>query len=100
MTDITRGEFDMLSRMVSEGSHRIDAIDVSGTRGVGVLQQQITDLAKDVAGVTVRIDKHEEEHVREARARIVSRRWAVGMGVAALSAVEGPLAYLIAHLHG
>ena len=98
MDDVTRGEFDMLARMVGDNAHRIDAIDATGTRGVGVLQQQITDLAKDVAGLSVRMDRHEEDHVKEARARAASRRWAIGVAVAALAAIEAPIGYLVVHL--
>lgn len=95
---VSRPEFDMLRQAVSENARRLDSIDQSGTRGVGVVQQQITDLAKDVAGLQVKFDKHESEHGQSERDRRSSRRWLVTSGIALLVALEGPLAYLVVHV--
>lgn len=100
MTEVTRGEFDMLRTIVSANQGRLDSIDATGTRGVGVLQTQITDLAKDVAGLSARMDRHDEDHKRDEAARRAARRWMIATAIAALTAVEGPLVYVITHLHG
>lgn len=99
MTDVTRAEFDMLRQVVSDNARRLESIDTSGTRGVGVLQQQITDLAKDVSAVAVRQEKHDREHASDAKARASSRRWMIGTGIAFLAMIEGPLIYLISMHH-
>ena len=97
--EVTRGEFDMLKSMVTDNNRRIDTIDSTGTRGVGVIQTQLTDLAKDVATVTSRLELHEKDHIQEAQDRIKQRRSAVRYYVTTLIAflvlVEAPLLYLV-----
>ena len=96
---ITRPEFEMLRQLVSDNIKRLEAIDQSGTRGVGVVQVQLTDLAKDVAGLVTRLDAHDGDHVREARERVAGRRWMIATVVAFLAAIEVPLGWLIVHVH-
>lgn len=89
MTDpVTRAEFEMLAKQVSEQYRRLEAIDAGGTRGVGVLQLQITDLAKDFAA-------HEKQHeILEVR-RVAGRRWAIALAVAAIAAIDGPMVTIL-----
>jgi hypothetical protein len=101
MTDspVTRADIEALWRVVSTNEHRLDAIDTGGTRGVGALSVQITEVVKDVSALQVQMREfqreHEELHRREASARIASRRWAIATAVAFLAAIEGPLIYLV-----
>lgn len=85
---VTRAEFGMLERRVEDIFRRLEAIDQGGTRGVAVLQLQITDLSKDFAA-------HEEQHkIAEAR-RLSGRRWAIALTVAAIAAVDGPMVTIL-----
>lgn len=90
MTDapITRAEFGMLAERVSENARRLDTIDQGGTRGVAVVQLQITELAKDFA-------KHEEQHTAAEARRLSGRRWAIALGVAAIAAIDGPMVTIL-----
>lgn len=85
---VTRPEFEMLARRVNENARRIEAIDTGGTRGVAVLQLQITDLAKDFA-------KHEEQHAQAETRRLSGRRWAIALAVAAVAAIDGPMVTIL-----
>ena len=89
---INRGEFMMLAARVEANSARLEAIDAGGTRGIGVLQLQITELAKDFAG-------HEKQHELAESRRVSARRWTVGAIIAAIAAVDGPLATLLLSRH-
>lgn len=95
---VTRGEFAMLAQQVTTNAARMDAIDASGTRGVGVLLQQITDLAKDVHGLELKLEQHDREHETDRRDRASGRRWLWGMAIALLTSIDGPvLAVLLSH---
>lgn len=92
---VTRGEFTMLERQVEENARRLNTIDASGTRGVGVLQLQITDLAREFA-------KHEEKHAQDETRRVAARRWGwtfVAAGAASMAAVITLLVDIASHLH-
>jgi hypothetical protein len=88
MIEVTRGEFDMLARRVDENARRLDSIDSTGTRGVGVLQLQITDLAKDFAA-------HEKQHEIQESRRAGARRWAWSMAVAGVASMAAALGLLV-----
>jgi len=92
---VSRGEFTMLANTVSENQRRLDMIDQSGTRGVGVLQVQITDLAKDIARLDLRLDGHEHEHEVERKERSSARWKLAALVVALFAAIEGPLITLL-----
>lgn len=78
--------------------HKIEAIDQTGTRGVAVLAVQVQEIAKDLAKLEQSIEHHRGEHRTEMRIRTSSRRWIIGMVVAAIAAVDGPLiTVLLAH---
>ena len=85
----------MLASQVSENQRRIDVIDQSGTRGVGVVQVQLTDLAKDVARLSARLDQHEGEHQAEARDRASARWRLAALAVTLFAAIEAPLITLL-----
>jgi len=93
----------MLAAQVAANAQRLNDIDSTGTRGVLVVQTQLADLKGDVvsgfAETKIWQGRHEQEHRDEAKSRTNTRRWAWGLGVAALAALESPLLVLIAHLH-
>jgi len=94
---VSRGMFDMLAAQVAANALRLDTIDQGGTRGVGIVQVQLTDLAKDVAMLGTRLDKHEQEHELEARDR-ASVRWRLtGLVVTLFASIEAPLIALLLH---
>lgn len=97
-TTVTRGEFDLLRGIVNDNARRLDTIDNSGTRGVGVLQSQITDLAKDVSSLSTRLDTHDREHKQDTRDRRAARWRAAALAIAVVAAVDGPtITLLIRH---
>ena len=71
MTDISRGEFDMLRSTVKDSLRRIET----------------------------RLDRHLQDHEQEEQARTSGRRWLIGTIVAILAVVEPQLIWLIGHLH-
>lgn len=85
---VTRPEFEMLARRVEDNARRIEAIDQGGTRGVAVLQLQLTDLAKDLAA-------HEQQHNQLEARRVSGRRWAIALAVAAVAAIDGPMVTIL-----
>jgi hypothetical protein len=99
---VTRADVEALWRVVNDNAKRLELIDAGGTRGVGAMSVQITEVIKDVSALQQQLGtfqrEHEDQHRREATARVVGRRWAIGTAVAFLVAIEGPLAYLI-HVH-
>jgi hypothetical protein len=74
---VTRTEFNSLAATVTTQGKRIDWLDEHGTRGVGALQLQVTELAKDVAKVEASQEQHVIMHQSEASERQSSRRWLV-----------------------
>ena len=89
----------MLSQAVTDNARRLDEIDRTGTRGVGVLAVQVTELTKDVAGVQAQIEEHRREHEQDARLRVSSRRWAIGIAVVLFAALESPIVTLLLERH-
>jgi hypothetical protein len=93
----------MLAQAVTANAARLDAIDVSGTRGVGALAVQVSEVIRDVSDVRTELREfrrdHQKQHDDDARNRSAARRWGWAFGVAALAAVESPLLYLLAHAH-
>lgn len=89
----------MLASRVTAGEQRFDSMDRSGTRGVGVVQEQLTDLRGDVAGLMARMETHERNHVAEAKERLAGRRWAIGALIAFAAILETPILYVAARIH-
>lgn len=98
---VTRGEFDLLKQMVAQAQNRIDTIDSSGTKGVAVVQSQLTDLAKDMVRLETEMDKRFDEHLRvhvaDQRDRVTGRRWLAGTVIAALVLLVAILGLIIQH---
>jgi hypothetical protein len=90
-------------REVDQLRAEIVRIDDHGTRGIGVVQTQLTDVIKDVtelkAEMNARFSSHQQQHDRDETARAANRRWAVGLAVAMLGAVGGLYPYLSAITH-
>jgi hypothetical protein len=78
---------------------RLEQIDVSGTRGVGVLQVQMTELVKDIGDLRAETRAwqvaHDREHEQERADRQAGRRWVVGAALAGFTAMIGALALLV-----
>lgn len=110
----SRGEFDLLRQIVAGQGQRLETIDSSGTKGVAVVQAQMTDVVKDLAElkteVNVRFDSaakgelqwhkdHLTMHEQEKRDRVTGRRWLIGTGVAGVASMAAVLALLVDVLH-
>lgn len=67
---VTRTEFRDLA-------NRVDWLDEHGTRGVGALQVQMSELIRDVTKLEAAQAQHVDQHQREARDRAAGRRWLV-----------------------
>lgn len=99
---VPRREFDQLAA-------RVELIDSQGSRGVGVIQYQLTALGRDysdqkseIAQVRSLIEGHEKDHQRaadrQANERRTTRRWTLGL-VAAIVVPLYPLLFdLLLHL--
>lgn len=101
--DVTRGEFNLLKESVDRNERRIETIDDHGTRGVGVLQNQMLDLSKDVAKLEIALEHHELGHKEERNDRVRNRKWVLGAvigGLASMATVISLLLELVLHAHG
>ena len=98
MTDVAD-----LERRIGNLELRVNWLDEHGTRGVGALQIQVTQLVRDVTKVEERLDRQDAELDRRfddaERKRAASRRWAWGWAIAAVIALETPLITLLAQRH-
>lgn len=83
---VTQRELDQLRAEVIR-------IDDHGTRGVGTIQAQLTEVVKDVTelkgDMNSRFAEHQRQHEREQSDRAVNRRWGIGIAVALLGAIGG-----------
>lgn len=100
------GEPRASRREVDQLRDRIERIDDHGTRGVGALQTQVTDLVKDIAelkaDLNTRFEAHQRVHDQDHADRISGRRWLIATGLAGVSTMGGILALLwdiLQHLH-
>lgn len=76
---------------------RLDHIDETGTRGVGVVAVQIQQLAKDITAEGLKIEAHINEHRQAERDRVKGRRWLIGTVIAAVAAVDVPTVFVLVH---
>ncbi len=92
----TRRELDLLRAELMR-------LDDHGTRGVGVVQSQLTDVIKDVvelkSEMTSRFAEHSRLHERDEDRRIAGRRWSLAFAVAVIGAVGGLYPLVLAY-HG
>jgi hypothetical protein len=103
---VTRGEFQMLAAKVSDNARRLEAIDAGGTRGVGALAVQISEVIKDVAGVQNDLKEHKIQHDHDAelraRDKTAATRFRVTATITALASGCTVIALLVdiaAHVH-
>jgi hypothetical protein len=91
----TRRELDQLRQ-------ELIRMDDHGTRGVSVVQTQLTDVIKDMlelkGEMSKRFAEHQRLHEREEDQRSSNRKWALGFAVAVLGMLGG-LYPFVAHLH-
>ena len=106
MTDVTRDEFQMALEQIRTNANRLDEIDRSGTRGVGVLAMQVAELGKDMGQMQQQMSDHERNHKEDAAkaeaAKVSARRFRVTAGLAAVAAwvaAMGVLIDLAVHMH-
>lgn len=94
---VTRRELDLM-KTAADVEHakmwqKIESLDDHGSRGVSVLQVQVTELAKAITRLETEMDQgfkgHQERHDREAETLAISRRWRAGLTVTAVLAVAG-----------
>jgi hypothetical protein len=64
---------------------------------VAVIGVQVTEVAKDLTALTVRLDQHERDHAEARAERAAGRRWLIATLIAFAAVVEVPLLYLVAH---
>jgi len=88
----SRREIDQLR----EDLHRLDD---HGSRGVGSLQLQVTDLIKDLtdlrADVNSRFENHDKAHKEELQNRVIARRWLSGFAITLLVTLVAVITLLI-----
>lgn len=98
----TAADIAALWRAVNANDRRVSEIDHAGTRGLGPVSVQLTEVIKDVGALQNQVAAferdHQAQHQQEALARVISRRWAVATAIAFLAAIEVPLLYLV-HVH-
>jgi hypothetical protein len=86
-------------REVDRLAQRLDTLDRDGTRGVGVLQSQMIEVAKDVAELKAEAHAwqitHERQHQADTAERTSGRRWLITTAIAALALLVTALALLI-----
>lgn len=70
---------------------RVDSIDATGTRGEVVLATQVKQVIGDIAQLRNELVGHRAEHVKAERSRVVGRRWLIGVVIAVLAAIDGPI---------
>lgn len=97
MTDepATRRELELLRRELDHLAVRVENMDRDGTRGVIVLQERISELAKDVIRLESALTAHEVSHQNEAAARERGRRWLITTGIALVVMLCAVLALLV-----
>ena len=90
-TPVTRGEFDLLTQIVSTNQARLDQ-----GGGVAAVQAQLVGVIKDLAELKAEVDKrfdaHQLVHDRDQADRVNSRRWTMTTVIAALVLLVAVLA--------
>jgi len=95
-------ELDLLRADQRSLSHRVDDLDAHGSRGVLILQAQVTELVKDLGQLNGSFEQHQRQHQADSRDRIVGRRWLIGTGLASMATMATVITLLIqvlGHLH-
>lgn len=84
----------------------MENIDQHGTRGVAVIQEQVTEVIRDLTSLKIENDiwqkGHTSEHNQERKDRISGRRWTIGTviaGLAGLATVIGLLVDVLSKVH-
>lgn len=89
----TQREVDAVRADVRDLRASLTRLDDHGTRGVGAVQAQLTEVVRDVSelksDVISRFAAHTADHVQEKRDRAAARRWLITVGVTASLGVGG-----------
>jgi len=98
-------ELDQLVGWLTRLEGRVEAIDAGGTRGMGAITVQITDLARAMGELRGQDQAwqqaHERQHAADAAERARARRWLVSIGLAGVTALAGlyPLIAVVSAHH-
>jgi len=92
---VSRGEFAQAMERIRAAEMKLDEMDRTGTRGVGVLAVQVAELSRDLGGMQRQMEAHHREHEQDLRDRRSQRRWAAGIIAALFAALESPLITLL-----
>lgn len=99
-------EFSQFLDTYNQLARRVEAMDQSGTRGVAVIQVQVTGLTRQVTDLEGEVRAwqaaHNAAHDVDNVRRIAARRWAVGTAIAGLTLLVALIAMvgeLLTHAH-
>ena len=96
-----RRELDQLAGWLTRLENRVETIDRSGTRSMGAVLVQISDLSKDMgdlAGAQRTWQRtHDDIHRSEQTQRASSRRWLITLALGNAVALLGPWLVVLAH---
>lgn len=86
---VSQREFGLFLQSYNQLAARVEQMDMTGTRGVGVIQNQVTSLMQQVAGLETDVRTwqvaHQKDHKADAVQRTSARRWIVGTVIAAMA---------------
>lgn len=94
-----RGEFEMLKQLVADTRARLNSIDDTGTKGVAVVQSQLTEVVKDLTelkgDVATKFTAHEIVHEKDQQERRDGRRWLIGISLTMITTMVAVIGLLI-----
>ena len=97
MSELTRGEFDLLRQMVGQNQARLDAMDSSSI--LAALQVQLTNVITDQVELKTemlaRFDAHDKLHVLDKEDQVTGRRWLIGVSLVGLGSIGTMLGFLV-----
>lgn len=124
MDDDVRRELDQLHQADRDLRQVLTDLDSHGSRGVQVLQGQVTDLVRDVTSVQAsvtamqqlvdtrlsamkqtvdgQLSEHLKQHKQDADERRSNRRWIAATaiaGISGLATIIGILINILGHIH-
>lgn len=84
-------EFNQFLNTYNQLARRVEQMDTNGTRGVAVLNLQVTNLIGQIATLETDMrtwqSAHVQAHNNEVNKRVSSRRWAIGTAIACIAAL-------------
>lgn len=80
-------------------AQRVEQIDANGTRGVGALQQLVTDLIGRVADLRADVASHEATHNTQEQRSSDNKKWILGAVLTFAGLLISIIAILLAQSH-